>query len=198
MILWSIQTPDVWEHMTREGVLRCRRMNDVMSSGGANPWMVKQMHRRLGPPPEPGLFLIWAWHQYGDSNQRKPDLRREGHLEKGEHGVRIEFTAPDAKALLSDFDLWHFVLSYGYLPASEADGERFEAELMEKGFLVPDRTALPDSGLQAQVEQSWERIFDLDWENELVPGPRSEKATQATLWELPLSAVVKVQEFTSR
>jgi hypothetical protein len=35
---------------------------------------------------------------------------------------------------LSDFDLWHYVLNYWYLPESEAEGEEFELELKQYGL----------------------------------------------------------------
>ena len=39
-----------------------------------------------------------------------------GHLPKGERGVRLELQVADDRVLLSDFDLWHYVLNYWYLP----------------------------------------------------------------------------------
>ena len=65
---------------------------------------------------------IWAWYQW-EGSRRKPDLRASGYLPKGEPGVRLELRVADDRVLLSDFDLWHYVLNYWYLPKSEKAGE---------------------------------------------------------------------------
>ena len=69
----------------------------------------------------------------------KPDLRSSGHLLKGERGVRIEFRVSDRLILLSDFDLWHYVLNYWYLPESQKDDEAFESELSRRGLSFTKR-----------------------------------------------------------
>ncbi|UYZ73367.1 DUF3841 domain-containing protein [Moraxella bovis] len=54
---------------------------------------------------------MWAWYHAHGANKPKPDLRKSGHLPKGERGVRIEFTLPKERVLLSNFDGWHAVLN---------------------------------------------------------------------------------------
>lgn len=67
----------------------------------------------------------------------RPDLRCSGYVTKGEKAVLLEINIPEEKVLFSDFQAWHVVLNDCALDA-------FEGEPITK-------------------EESWERIFDLDF-----------------------------------
>jgi hypothetical protein len=70
--------------------------------------------------------------------------------------VLVDFLAPRDRVLLSDFDAWHCVLNDGYLALSEADCEAFEARHAGR-----TRAGERSVACQAEIEASWERIFDL-------------------------------------
>lgn len=199
MILWTIQTEAAWHEFRARGFLRGAREKIMEASwGGAYLWMVQQMTRRIGPSPGPGAYPVWAWSQYESARRAKPDLRSGGHLSKGAKGVRIEFECPDGLAVLSDFQLWHYVLSYWYLPETEEEGDRFEAELKERGlsFFVTKPLTHPD--YHQRIVHSWERIFDLDWSEDGLAIPRSRKSIQATVWELTVDQVKNEKHFKAR
>ena len=164
----------------------------------AYQWMAEKMRSRIGPPPEPDCLPIWAWHQWEGTKRKKPDLRASGHLCKGERGVRIEFEQAGDGMLLSDFCLWHYVLSYWYLPVSEADAEVFEKELASHGLSFFDQKPLPHADYHTRIVRSWDRIFDLDWSEPDVSQPRETKAIQAAMWELKRDQVKRHKPFTSR
>ena len=65
------------------------------------------------------IYPIWFWHQYKNSKSKRPDLRESGLLSKGTKGVLIEFEKPETEILLSDFNLWHFVLNYWHIANNE-------------------------------------------------------------------------------
>lgn len=110
--------------------------------------------------------------------------------------MRIEFEIDDRDVVLSDFELWHFALNYGYIANSEEDDEAFDAELAKSGdrYAVP----LPDAAIHEKIVRSWDRIFDLEWENHYYHEAGDERSIQATFWELDLQAVRQVKEFTAR
>lgn len=164
----------------------------------AYEWMSQQMTLRIGPRPTTVELPIWAWYQWRGERQRKPDLRAAGHLEKGEKGVRIEFKVNEQRALLSDFDLWHYVLNYWFLPPSEAEGDAFEAELAARGLSFFKTKPLPSTRYHRAIETSWQRIFDLNFSSADIAAPRKEKCVQACLWEITLDDVRDVSEFTAR
>lgn len=195
MLLWTIQAVDAWKKFQQSGVLSGKRQYVDPYFLDAYQWLVEQMKTRIGPQPESDAFPIWAWYQW-EGRKKKPDLRSGGYLPKGEWGVSIEFEVCDKRVLLSDFDLWHYVLNYWYLPRSLAEGDRFEAELAERGLSFYASKPLPDINYHRQIVESWQRIFDLDWhEEEITARPKS---IQATLWELRLDDVRAIRTFKAR
>jgi hypothetical protein len=199
MILWTIQTEDALSKLEVDGMLRATGKN-IMEPSWVGPyqWMADQMEMRLAPPPEPGCFPVWAWYQWENENRRKPDLRAAGHLSKGQKGVRIEFESPDEAALLSDFDLWHYVLNYWYLPESEAEGKEFEAELERHELSFFDTKPLRSPKFHGRIVESWNRIFDLDWFQKNLALPLPRKSIQATLWGITKDQVRNCKHFKSR
>lgn len=198
MRLWAIQTIDAWNALQRTGVLRANPNVIDDSMLAAYRWMVARMHERLGRSPEGCQFPIWAWYQWQGQNRCKPDLRSHAHLEKGSHGVRIEIEADETDVLLSDFELWHFVLNYWYLPESEAEGELFDAELATVGLDFYRTKPLPDLKYHRRIEESWFRIFDLEWSAVGMTSQKEGKAIQGVLWELRKEQVSDMKEFVAR
>lgn len=198
MRLWTIQTAAVWQSLQEQTVFRADPALVEPDFRGAYAWLAGEMRRRL-PPPPPGVETpVWAWQQYLDPKRKRPDLRSSGHLPRGERGVRLTLEIDDALVLLSDFELWHFVLNYWYVPASEEDGERFDALLDAAGAGYQQWRVLPPPDLDAAIRDSWQRIFDLTWVEPYVTGDSADRPVQATFWELPLSAVQDVDWFTAR
>jgi len=202
MVIWSILTQPAWEELQRNGCLRATRSHAEEDFLVAYDWMVRQMEYRLAASrPSEESMPIWGWRRLGD--RRKPDLRTSGHLPKGVRGVRVECRVENNQVLLSDFELWHYVLNYWYLPKSEKDGESFDKKLACAGLSVYDcshHKRLPDVTLHREVEKSWERIFDLSWSdpgNHIVPSEK-DRWIQATAWELLLDDVVESTEFVAR
>ena len=125
-------------------------------------------------------------------------MRSSGHLTAGKKGVRLEFELNDDWLLLSDFSLWHYVLNYWYLPKSEAEGEAFEAELAARGLSFYETKPLPDYEYHFRIQQSWERIFDIDWKEDSIATAKENKSIQACFWELKLDRVKKVDRFIAK
>ena len=202
MIVWSNLTADAWGELQQKGFLRATRQNVEADFMLAYIWMADQMERRLGLRPSKGAMPIWVWSQWS-GNRRRPDLRASGHLPKGARGVRVECKVQDDRVLLSDFELWHFVLNYGYLPKSEDEEAAFEKELAAAGLSLTGgslRNPLPHARYRQKIERSWERIFDLTWtdpEQEIV-SPMKDRSIQGTMWELLRDDVVDAKEFTAR
>ncbi|HEY1013929.1 MAG TPA: DUF3841 domain-containing protein [Herpetosiphonaceae bacterium] len=196
--LWSIQTVEAWEIAKERGALRADPAFVWPDFIPAYEWLAGQMAERIGPPPDGCRFPVWAWRQADSARRPRPDLRESGHLERGARGVRLELLVPAAHVLLSDFLLWHYPLNYWHLGASESDSERFEAELADQGLSPYETKPLAHPGYHAQIQRSWERIFDLDWDDLYFTFPRDQKPIQATLWEVRPEDVRSVTLFTAR
>jgi len=202
MIAWSNLTADAWDELQQSGKLRASRRHVDPDFMRAYVWMADQMDRRLGPRPSKDTLPIWVWWQWG-GKRRRPDLRASGHLPKGTRGVRVECKVQEDRVLLSDFELWHYVLNYGYLPRTEKEDEAFEKELTAAGLSLTGcslRNPLPHARYRQKIERSWERIFDLTWtdpDQTIVPAMK-DSSIQGTMWELLLDDVVDANEFTAR
>ena len=142
------------------------------------------MRQRLGQPPSSDFFPLWAWFQSRGSDKRRPDLRFTGHLPRGETGVLIEFHAEMAEVLLSDFELWHYVLNYWYLPHSHVDAIRFDTVLASLGAHSPSEVPTCNRAFHADIRKSWEKIFNLQWSYPDIASEFPQKQIQATLWRL--------------
>lgn len=204
MVIWSILTQQAWDDLQRRGRLRVGRRHVMQEFLGSYAWMAKQMDRRLRTPkPNRNVLPIWAWYQWEGVNRRKPDLRSGGYLPTGEPGVCVELEVTDDRVVLSDFDLWHYVLNYWYLPESEEDGKAFEEKLACAGlsfYGCDHQHPLPNVRYRQEIERSWERIFDTNWADHghAIASPPKKKSIQATLWELLVDDVVEVRKFTAR
>ncbi len=192
--LWSIQPREVWRLLKREGVVRVQRDLIEPEYLSAYDWLVAQMRRRVGPAPNGVTYPMWAWQRWRGLTQPKPDLRVVRHFEQGRF-VRLELNIETGRILSSDYDLWHYALSYWYLPASERDSLRFDRELKAAGLDNHSQRPLSHPEYHARIQASWERIFDLNWQQPYTSFPRAEKRLQATLWEIRLEDVVEVTPF---
>ncbi len=194
MQLWTIQTEAALGKLECDGRLSSDRSLADADFLTAYDWISDQMRQRIGPSPAGVTSPLWAWYQCNSESKRRPDLRRRGHLPRGETGFLIEFWGDDESVVLSDFDLWHFVLNYWYLPATVADGDRFDSTLDRRYSWNDPAPHVIDQ----EIRDSWQRIFDLEWyDPELTCSP-GERQIQATLWELTAESIVTIQKFVAR
>ena len=195
MILWTIQSPEAVSALKRTGRL-------VANAGVPEPqyrspfaWMARQMVARIGPSPRRGR-PIWAWHTWSATHSR-PDLRASGHVESGQRAARIEFVATEPTVLLSDFELWHYVLNGWHLPMSALTPRSVSRARVGAASNVPADRAAHSSSL-SRLERSWERIFVTA--HSLAPRgvAQHRRSIQATLWVIPLNTVTHIQWFRAR
>jgi hypothetical protein len=107
--------------------------------------------------------------------------------------VCLELEIPDEKVLLTDFDLWHFVLNDWWLDTSmfKYGFTEEEYDLNHKWF-----KGLSKEEQKKEKEESWEMVlniepFDSEW---IARG----QYVQAVFWELKMEDVKKVRYFTAR
>ena len=183
LTLWTIQRRADWERAMAEGVLRVDPNCREEYFGAAYEWMHRQAVRRL--KGYSGRPLLWAWYR------PKPNVHRSVHFPSGEDAVRIEFSVPRDQLLLSHFAAWHVVLNDGYLSLSEQEYEAFEAR-HEACCSIRERPAV----CQAEVEGSWERVFNLDVLTPSCDWGRS--PIQAVLEAVPATCVRAVTHVPAR
>ena len=175
MKLWTIQTPDVYEKILKEGKYFCdeKKANLLESDEFRNAynWLSKKMVQKIGHSKV--KYPVWGWYCI-DGKNKKPDLRLSGYGERGKELVCLEIEIPDEKVVLSDYDLWHFVLNDIYL--FDDDEELDDLEDITK----------------EEKEKSWDKIF-VDESN-----IEANSYIQATFFELRKENIKKAQFFKAR
>ncbi|HYF62043.1 MAG TPA: DUF3841 domain-containing protein [Herpetosiphonaceae bacterium] len=197
MRLWSIQPRVLWDTLQAEGSLSGNPAYVWPGFWAAYDWMMLQMRRRIGPPPQPATLPMWAWARWTAASPR-PDLRSRGHLERGTAGVRMELEVDPARVLLSDFELWHYALNYWYLDATDQEEIYVEAALEARRLNPYRQEPLADEDWHLRILASWDRIFDLDGSAMKRGWPPERKSIQAVLWEIRRNDVRRVQFFSAR
>lgn len=173
MRLYSFQNETAYKTLCDKGVLRSHGQLLDPSFKYAYEWLSRQMSKRIGPAPKGVHYPMWAWFKK-DGKVGLPDLRKNRHQGwKGQNMYLLTFEVPERLVLLSDFDLWHYVLM---------------------GFMVP-LTPEERSSQVIDVEETWTRIFDLGNVNEF---NSLGEDTQASLWEFKKEWLVGVKRFVSR
>lgn len=183
--LWTIQDEAAFEAFQKTGVLRANPSHLIFGSEFqyAYDWMAIQMRKRIGAAPVGVQYPVWAWFQWEGKRKRR-DLRHSGYAKRGTPLVQITFGADNKDFLLSDFDAWHSVLNNCYIADNEKDWDDFYANDSDR------RTD--------EIIASWDKVFDL---NRYAPNwdPEPDKRTvQATLWEVRMSQVKKVEHFIAK
>ena len=153
MILWTSQEEAVYNELLKTGVYRCDfNLSSMRDCRKQYDWLVQQMKRRIGPPPDKVTYPVWAIYQQ-DGKHRKPDLRRERWAFgcNGERFACLEIEIPDREVLLSDLDIWCIILNDGLISDTEQEDCCLEAQY----------EALSPSEKRRMKEKNWERVFDL-------------------------------------
>jgi len=184
LTLWSIQAEESWHQAIRSGVFLADPK--YIDSFFLQPysWMEKEMIKRIGPPPEGIIHPVWAWYNYGDFS-KKPDLRKSGHLEKGKKGVRLTIEIDSSQVLLTDFENWHIILNTGDQGSIEK-----ESTILENDFIPIEEVEFPWEVQGNNVVMKWDKIIE-------EPGSKL-PYVQATMWEVSLDQVKKVEYFKAR
>jgi hypothetical protein len=197
MKLWTIQPLEFYNKLIAEGEIRTTETYTEPDYKNAYKWMINEMENRIGKRPHRKVYPIWAWYQYKNIKSRKPDLRNNGFLTRGTKGVRIEFQKPKNQVLLSDFNLWHFSLNNWYIPDDEKQESEFKEllKVSKAGIIKKDNKILK---IKQITEQSWKKIFDMNYDCDYVTDSFNDKKIQATFWNLKSSEISKVDFFIAK
>ena len=193
MRLWTIQPVEVLEEINRLGYYVCNPKKAMYISDkevnfkSSYDWLIIEMEKRIGKRPNGVSYPVWAWHTR-DWQYKKPDLRQAGYDTPGTKCVCIELEVPDNEVVLSDYDVWHFILNDWYFDNSMNEEE------WDSKHKYYDRLS-PEKKLEKKLK-SWQGVFNItpyesDW---FCRG----RYIQATFWVLKSSYIKKVQYFVAK
>lgn len=181
--LWTIQPVSFMKQLEVEGsIAGCFQNIDSDVSVPYN-WMARQLCDRGKSTGQ--ICPIWLWYAYG-GRRKPPDLRHSWHLPRGERGLRIEFELDERQVLLSQFEMWVWVLEGQYVPENASEAQHVDI-WARKGELT-----------EKKIRHSWTRIFDLTFGCERFWGAFAGRDIQATTPSVKIDSVRRVDYFTAR
>lgn len=194
--LWTIKPLSIYEALLENGevaVFESEFANSDPKFLYGYEWLIDQMKRRIGESPHPNQYPMWAWFQWMNYNQNKPDMRKYW-LEKGEKNVRLTIEMDRKDVLLSDFELWHNVFCHQIPVIADPNFLKTIPE-DDLPYLGYSETSFPDLSEKHQnlIKSTWDNIFNLN-----ISESWHSKSIQATFWNLRLEDVKKVELFTGR
>jgi Domain of unknown function (DUF3841) len=181
MRLWSIQAEEVLSELLAKGRLHGPEVVDA-DYERAYRWMGQQMVRRS--VSSSFCYPLWGWCSFGDRRSRKPDLRIKWHLPPGTRGVRLEFELPAERVLLSQFEMWTWILGGHYIPLT-----RRELATVEHATTKVSRS---------KRLKSWERVFDLACGSSALWGPSESRRIQACMSHIRKDDLVDARFFIAK
>ncbi|WP_263117602.1 DUF3841 domain-containing protein [Bacillus subtilis] len=163
---YTIQSLDGWEKAKQRGFLGGQEDHIIDDWLPAYKWMMHQMEKRIGFSD----FPVWLWTE-------KPDVNQDGHLDPFKKGILLSVELDESDVLLSDFDAWHCVLNDWFCSLTEEEDDKFKKGILNMG-----------------IEESWERIFDIDLfpQSEMWGG---EQKLQGVTGRIECSKFIELEEF---
>lgn len=191
MKLWSFQYEEVWDAIQKEGFHRVK--DDFVDKDFAvkYKWLVAQMHKKVGPPPEGVTYPIWAYARRNGVDGKRPDLRHNEYGKKGDKLVLLELDIPEERLCLSDLDAWNIVLLDGYCCYEDDSEDKWNRR---RKWL----NSLPEVARSLAIKSSWHEIFNIakePFDNGFISYGNW---LQATFWEIRKEDVVSVKHFTAK
>ena len=202
MILWTIQTRDVYNQLIKNGEYYCD-INKSQYSKDVSDWpeikedyqraynfIIDQMKKRIGNPPHKQIKLpIWAYYTNEDGLNKRLDLRKHKNFTIKPY-VMMEIELDDNQVLLSDFD-YYTVCVLGNSPIYTCYND-YEYDCVDEWY-----ESLNEEEKEKFKHKSWEDIFNLnpdplDVDNFMGRGINSNRIIQATFWILKKENIRKV------
>lgn len=155
-------------------------------------WLREEMLKKNIKYDINNSHLIWAWYQWGGSKKPIPDKRYSCVYNYFENPyVMLELEIDSERVLLSDYDAWHWVLSYSYLEKTrKADAFDKAHKHLKKPYL---------QGIAHEtLSSSWHNIFDMKCSRDILGYSKKDQQIQATFFELFYTDIKKVHFFSNK
>lgn len=188
MKLWTIQSIEFYEKLKMDGRISIPLDSEFIHEDfrQAYDWIRKKMSITNYP--------IWAWCKF-EGKIGPMDMRCSGYAKRGTDLVQIELNVNENDVLLSDFELFHYVLNYWYLPDNEEDDDKFIDKYESNGFTIHD---IQNLGIETEflnlirkeIEESWDKVLDIN--------KNSSTSVQACVKELSISQVSSITRFRAK
>ncbi len=192
MKLWAVEPEKNWNRLKSKGILRAEKdyyeQSEPPYGNGNYPyeWLKTKMKSEIKPSKK-AVWPLWCFYKW--EGKPKIDLRAwRWFIPYGEKYVRIEFECQDDQVLLSDYELWFYVLNHWYIPNSISDQKKFHQKYLKAPSGAGNRWKSYEKNQNLEFHKetikSWDKIFELDWFNDAYDVPMSRRSTIAWVWEI--------------
>lgn len=194
MELVTFQTLAAYESLINNGYLIAdEKYINVKKYGAAYDWIVSKMHERNIPETE--KYPLWAWYKCGKFKCPTKNTMLGYFGAEQEVVVKIVFEKNDNEVLLTDYKLYHFLLTNAYLPSNLEDLNAFNKFKEEKGVTDEDllayirrdkfseyRTDNAFNEINRLIHKSYDKVLNLTFDH-----------IQGCVWNIKLNEVKSVQ-----
>lgn len=197
MRLWTIQPVELYKKLQEQKILLANPdLSEILADDfdtdkrfkKAYQWIMDMMDEYGITCHGDARIPWWAWHTC-EGKHKKPDLRKAVYDTKGKRCVCMELEIPDDQVLLTSHTFWHTILADE--PCWMFGNGEFDIDSFDTIYNIHQRVVsyLSEDQYKKYKHDSWKNIID---------HAHDDKYIQATFWELRLSDVKKVWEFTAR
>lgn len=190
MKLWSIRNLSEIEQLQNQGFFITAPTRISPDFVTAYRWISLQLAQKVPKPRAACQYPLWAWQCWDSERSCRPDLRvRWG--KRGETLALMTCEIPDNLLLLSDYQLWHFVLNHDFLANNQTEENHFNA-------LSRQNDAISQKTCEQLITDSWQRIFDWHSIDSDYFGQGLGTSIQAVCWEIRQEWITSVQYFRAK
>lgn len=175
MKIWTIQDARAYEQSDGSCIIYDINNSDELDIRSYR-WMLNKLNKKSG---NRGNSMIWGWRRYGSSSDC-PDLNDEWLLPQGTKGVCLEIEVPDRLVVLSQFEMWNWILNDNFIPVG-----------WEEASLVGHVSTF-------RKYRSWSSIFDLSFGDVDYWGECDDRSIQAVFPYLDFRWIKDVTYFCAR
>lgn len=165
-------------------------------------WMIRKMIYKYNihvpdimKARQTSYYPIWFWYSWGGQEHRRPDLRSTSYSERGTELVLITFKKDWRDILLSDFGMWHAVLNKSLLDYN--DFYKNIQTILDKNKPYRFYNEL-DKKYQDIIRESWNVIFDMDFQDPDFTDPFYERHIQGVTWCVRQEEILSMKKFICR
>jgi len=204
MRLWALEDLSTWQRLIKDGTLYITKecVNEYYGWQEEKylfpyRWIREEMKKRIVPPPVKDIYPIYTIFEW--EGKPKVDLRiASWWSQAGKKMVRIEMDCDEHNVLLVNYDLWMYVRNHWYIPESEIDRMRFERKFPNHPWTISEALDHPDQLYQKEVIESWQHIFDLEYQDIDDSFSTNERWIIGWIWEIKLEWLKSYKYYTGR
>lgn len=184
--LVTYQSEGAINQLKSTGVLKITKESEKLTHAGRDNstnrpfdygyrFMIYSMREMLPKTDDDITYPIWAWYKM---RGKKPPIKRFDKMHKGNY--RITFEIDEELVLLSDFDMFCYLLAGGlYFAYNEEEKKELSSHLFDDEVIY--------------YYPNLRRMFDYKHErNDLFTAPYQGMTIQATLWKLTIDQVIEI------